>query len=212
MVPVLKNVGVICTAENYCPASLLSVFRKVFEKLVNNRLADSLEKWCLSSHFQYGFYISINCRSSLTVVFDKIARAFNMSEATLAVALDISKVFNRVWHDLFHKLKSCGISGQRFGFILSFHSNRQLLAWFWIGRLHKNIPLIHLFHMKITVSVTESLHQVCGSCYLHLPVSSYLYTLFFYWKIKRCCACCSPQQIRPQITVQLYIYIYTRLF
>ena len=43
------------------------------------------------------------------------------------MALDISKAFDRVWHaGLFHKLKSYGISGQIFGLILSFLSNRWL--------------------------------------------------------------------------------------
>ena len=47
--------------------------------------------------------------------------------ATRAVALDISKAFDRVWHaGLFHKLKSYGISGQIFGLISSFLSNRRL--------------------------------------------------------------------------------------
>ena len=56
---------------------------------------------------------------------DRIARAFNRSGATRAVALDLSKAFNRVWHaSLFHK--SYGISGQIFGFISSFLSNRRL--------------------------------------------------------------------------------------
>ena len=46
----------------------------------------------------------------LTVVFDKIARAFNRSGATRVVALDISKDFDRVWHaGVPHKLKSYGI-------------------------------------------------------------------------------------------------------
>ena len=46
---------------------------------------------------------------------------------TRAVALDISKAFNRIWHaGLLHKLKSYGISGQIFGLISSFLSNRQL--------------------------------------------------------------------------------------
>ena len=59
---------------------------------------------------------------------DRIARAFNRSGATLAVALDTSKGFDRVWHaGLFHKLKSYGISGQIFGLISYFLSNR------WIG-------------------------------------------------------------------------------
>ena len=41
----------------------------------------------------------------LTVVSDRIAGAFNRSGATRAVALDISKAFDRVWHPgLLHKL------------------------------------------------------------------------------------------------------------
>ena len=63
----------------------------------------------------------------LTVVSDRIGSAFNRSGATWAVALDISKAFDRVWHaGLLHKLKSYGISGQIFGLISSFLSNRQL--------------------------------------------------------------------------------------
>ena len=60
---------------------------------------------------------------------DRIARAFNRSGATRAVALDISKAFDRVWHaGLLHKLKSYGISGQIFGLVSSFLSNRRLLV------------------------------------------------------------------------------------
>ena len=44
VVPVFKNVGERSTAKNYRPVSLLSVISKVFEKLVNNRIVDHLEK------------------------------------------------------------------------------------------------------------------------------------------------------------------------
>ena len=44
MVPVFKNVGERSTAKNYGPVSLLSMVSKVFEKLVNNRIVDHLEK------------------------------------------------------------------------------------------------------------------------------------------------------------------------
>ena len=50
-----KNVEEGFTAENNCPVSFLSVFSKVFEKLVNNRIVDPLEKSGLFSDFQYGF-------------------------------------------------------------------------------------------------------------------------------------------------------------
>ena len=115
------------TAKNYRPVSLLSVVSKVFEKLVNNRIVDHLEKCDLFSDFQYGFRSSQSTADLLTVVSDRIARAFNRSGTTPAVALDISKAFDRVWHaGLLHKLKSYGISGQTFGLISSFLSNRQL--------------------------------------------------------------------------------------
>ena len=54
VVPVFRNVGERSAAKNYCPVSLLPVVRKVFEKLVNNRIVDHLEK-CGFSDFQYGF-------------------------------------------------------------------------------------------------------------------------------------------------------------
>ena len=44
VVPVFKNVGERSKAKNYHLVSLLSVFSKVFEKLVNNRIIDYLEK------------------------------------------------------------------------------------------------------------------------------------------------------------------------
>ena len=94
---------------------------------LNNRIVDHLEKCGLFSDFQYGFRSSRSTADLLTVVSDRIARPFNRSGATQAVALDICKAFDRVWHaGLLHKLKSYGISGQIFGLISSFLSNRQL--------------------------------------------------------------------------------------
>ena len=44
VVLVFENVGERSTAKNCCPVSLPSVVRKVFEKLLVNRIADYLEK------------------------------------------------------------------------------------------------------------------------------------------------------------------------
>ena len=127
VVPVFKHVRERSTAKNYGTVIFLSVFNKVFEKLVNNRIADHLEKCGLFSDFQCGFRSSRSTADLLTVVSDRIARAFDRSGATRAVALDISKAFDRVWHaGLLHKLKSCGISDQIFSLISSFLSNRLL--------------------------------------------------------------------------------------
>ena len=59
------------------------------------------------SHFQYGFRSSRSTGDLLTVASDRIVRAFNRSGATRAVALAISKAFDRVWHaGLLHKLST----------------------------------------------------------------------------------------------------------
>ena len=109
MAPVFENVGERSKAKNYCPVSLLSVVGRVFEKLVNNRIVDHLEK-CVLFYYQYGFRSSGSTADLLAVVFDRIARSFNRSGATQAVALDISKAFDRVWHaGLLHRLTSYGI-------------------------------------------------------------------------------------------------------
>ena len=124
VVSVFKNVGKGLLLKT---TALLVFFSKIFEKLVNNRIVDHLEKCGLFSDFQYGFRSGQSTADLLTVVSDRIARAFIISGATQAVALDISKAFDRVWHaDLLDKLKSYGISGQISGLISSFLSNRQL--------------------------------------------------------------------------------------
>ena len=69
---------------------------KVLGKLVNNTIVDHLKKCGLFSDFQYGFGSSQSTADLLTVVSDRIARAFNRSGATQAVALDTSKAFDRV--------------------------------------------------------------------------------------------------------------------
>ena len=61
VVLLFKNVGERSTAKNYRPVNLLSLDSKVFEKLVNNRIVDHLEKCGFFSDFQYGFRSSHSC-------------------------------------------------------------------------------------------------------------------------------------------------------
>ena len=121
VVSVYKNVGERCTTKNYCPVSLLSVVSKVFEKLVNNMLIHHHEKCGFLSDFQSDFRSSQTIAHFLRVLYNRIARTFIRSWATRAVALDISKDFNRVWHSgLLYKFKSYGILGQIFSLISSY--------------------------------------------------------------------------------------------
>ena len=51
--------------------SLLAAVSTVFEKLVNDRLVDHLEKCSFFSDFQYGFRFSQSAANLLTVVSDR---------------------------------------------------------------------------------------------------------------------------------------------
>ena len=82
VVPVFNNIGERSTAKNYRPVSFLSVVSRVFEKFVNNRIVDYLEKCGLFSDLQNCFKSSRSNADLLTVVSDRIARAFNRSGAT----------------------------------------------------------------------------------------------------------------------------------
>ena len=83
VVPVFsRSIGESFTAKNYRPTSLLSVVSKVFEKLVIDRIVDHLEKCDIFSDFHYGCKSSRSTADPLTIVSDRIVRAFNRSGAT----------------------------------------------------------------------------------------------------------------------------------
>ena len=98
VLPVFKNVDERSTAKNYCPFSLVSMVNKVFETFVSKAIVDHPEKCGLFSDFQYGFRSSQSTADLLTVVSDRVAMTFSRSGAARAVALDIYKAFDRVWH------------------------------------------------------------------------------------------------------------------
>ena len=58
MGPVFNNVGEKSAAKSFCPVSFLSVFSKIFGKLVNNKIVYHLKKCGPFSDFQYSFSLS----------------------------------------------------------------------------------------------------------------------------------------------------------
>ena len=126
VVLVFKNVGERSTIKNYRTVVFFLRLVKSLKNFVNNRIVNHLEKWAFFWLSVWFYVFLINCKLQ-TVVSDRITRAFNRSGASRAVALDISKGFDRVWHaGLLHKLKPYGVPRQVFGLISSFLSNRRL--------------------------------------------------------------------------------------
>ncbi len=127
IIPVHKKDSRQCK-NNYRPISLLSIFGKMFEKL----LFDSIyyhfcDNDLLTSH-QSGFCPGDWTINQLLSISHKIYSGFEEtpSRETRAVFLDFSKAFGKVWHEgLLYKLKCNGISGNLLKLIRNFLSDQK---------------------------------------------------------------------------------------
>ena len=114
VVPVYKNKGDKSIAKNYRPVSLLPIFGKIFEKCIFDSIYTYFEENNLFTNSQSGFRKGDSCVSQLLSITHDILKGFDASPSldTRGIFLDMSKAFDRVWHEgLIFKLKSYGISG-----------------------------------------------------------------------------------------------------
>ena len=96
VIPVFKNCGERSDPRNYRPISLLPIISKIFETLINTSIVNHLNSQNLFSDYQYGFRSGRSTADILTVINERIYRSLNASGETRAVALDISKAFDKV--------------------------------------------------------------------------------------------------------------------
>ena len=106
--------------SNYRPILLLPICGKILEKIVFDQLYAFLNANNLLSKNQSGFRPGYSTICQLLSITSSIYEAFENYEETRAVFLDISKAFDKVWHEgLIYKLKCNGISGM----LLTFFEN-----------------------------------------------------------------------------------------
>ena len=99
VIPVFKK-GSETNLNNYRPISLLSIFDKLLENVMFNRLADFLEKKRLIYNKQFGF------RSFI----DQVQKAIQDRDYSCGIFLDFSKAFDTVNHNiLLSKLEFYGM-------------------------------------------------------------------------------------------------------
>ena len=113
---------------NYRPISLLPIFGKIFEKLICDSLYSHLVSHELLNPNQSGFRPGDSTVNQLLSITHTIFKAFDCNPPldVRTVYLDISKAFDRVWHDgLIYKFKRCGVSGQLLLLIQSFLKDRK---------------------------------------------------------------------------------------
>ena len=112
--------------KNYRPVSLLPICSKMFERILYNHIFKYLSKEDLICHNQSGFKPGDSCVYQLLSISHEIRKSFDNNLEVRGIFLDISKAFDRVWHDgLLYKLKQNGIKGNLMKLLSSFLNNRK---------------------------------------------------------------------------------------
>ena len=123
VVPIHKKDDKQCL-KNYRPISLLPICGKIFEKLIFNEMFKFFIENELISPNQSGFKPGDSCINQLLAITHEIYKSFDDGFEVRGVFLDISKAFDKVWHDgLIFKLEQNGISDNLLNLLCDFLRN-----------------------------------------------------------------------------------------
>ena len=125
VIPIHKS-GSLKSFSNYRPITTLSIFSKVFEKLVHKRMVKFIDKFNLLNINQFGFQKNKNTSDAILEFLDNVYDSFNQNEWLLAIYLDFSKAFDTISLDiLLKKLDFLGFRGLINSWIKSYLLNRK---------------------------------------------------------------------------------------
>ena len=110
---------------NYRPVSMLSVFSKILETLMYNRLLAFLNRSAFFHDFQHGFVKNKSTTTALVNFMDTVLSALDGREAVCGLFLDLSRAFDTLNHTcLLNKLEKMGIRGSILKWFASYLGDR----------------------------------------------------------------------------------------
>ena len=125
IVPIHKKGEKHCL-KSYRPVSLLPICGKILEKLIFKEMFSFLIENNLISSNQSGFKSGDSCIKQLLSTTHEIYKSFGNGFEVRGVFLNISKAFNKVWHEgIIFKLKQNGISGKLLSVLSDFLKDRK---------------------------------------------------------------------------------------
>ena len=123
--PLYKK-GSTLNTNNYRPISLLSIFSKIYEKIMYARLYQFLEKSDLFYSLQFGFRAKHSANHALISITETGKESIDNNKFGCGVFLDLRKAFDTVSHKiLLAKLRHNGMIGMAFNWFQSYLTNRR---------------------------------------------------------------------------------------
>ena len=112
--------------KNYRPISLLPIFARIFERILFANMHNFFTSNGLITKNQSGFQPGDSATNQLISMVESIHSSLDINLVVRSVFLDMSKAFDKVWHEgLIFKLKQNGISGKLLTLLKNYLSNRR---------------------------------------------------------------------------------------
>ena len=128
VIPIFKK-GLKTKTCNYRPISLLSIFSKIFEKLMQARLQKFLETCEVLFSMQFGFRSGHSTEHALVTLTESIKSTLDNNRLGCGIFIDLQKAFDTVNHGiLLKKLEHYGIRDTALAWFESYLSNRKQLV------------------------------------------------------------------------------------
>ena len=127
IIPILKPAKNSEDPASYRPISLTSTFTKLMQKMIKPRLCSFLEENNLLSDYQSGCRENHSCDDNLVRLESDIKRAQCANQYLLAIFLDLSSAFDKLWNGGALKyLYNIGIKGRLLKWIQDFLKTRKI--------------------------------------------------------------------------------------
>jgi hypothetical protein len=110
---------------------MLSVFSKIYERVIANRIKDFIQTHGILYKGQFGFREKHSTYMAILDMSTKIREAFEKSKPAIGIFIDLSKAFDTIDHSiLLQKLDNYGIRGIALQLISSYLSGRKQCVYF----------------------------------------------------------------------------------